>query len=107
MSETPTMVGDKPAALGSGSLLYQMLQSEEYTDLDFSCRGRVYRVHKAVVCPQSPVIKVAVTAGFKVRTFFHSQILIPLFSFRVIPLLTFARKQKRRPSRWMHLCPAP
>ncbi len=49
----------------AGSVLAQLMLSEEYSDLSFSCRGEMFQVHKAIVCPQSSVIQAAVKSGFK------------------------------------------
>ncbi|OAQ99965.1 hypothetical protein LLEC1_03831 [Akanthomyces lecanii] len=56
---------DGSSSQASGSVLAQLMASEEYSDLRFSCRGQVLKVHKAVVCPQSSVIQAAVKSGFK------------------------------------------
>ncbi|KAJ3497078.1 hypothetical protein NLG97_g2182 [Lecanicillium saksenae] len=48
----------------TGTLLAVML-SGEYSDLMFSCHGEEFKVHRAVVCPQSSVIQAALTTGFK------------------------------------------
>ncbi|KAJ6784154.1 hypothetical protein PWT90_04184 [Aphanocladium album] len=42
-----------------------MMLSGEYSDLVFSCHGESFKVHRAVVCPQSSVIRAALTTGFK------------------------------------------
>lgn len=34
----------------------KLLQSEKYSDLTIICQRREFRVHKAIVCPQSEVI---------------------------------------------------
>lgn len=52
----------------SGSFLRQLLDSGEFSDLTFLCRGEAFRVHKAVICTQSAPIKAAVQGGFEVRS---------------------------------------
>ncbi|KAM3454541.1 hypothetical protein MY3296_002998 [Beauveria thailandica] len=49
----------------ANSLLAQMMLSEEYWDMSFSCNGELLKVHKAVVCPQSSVIRAAMNPGFQ------------------------------------------
>jgi len=34
----------------------KLLRSEKYSDLTIVCQGRQFRVHKAILCPQSEVI---------------------------------------------------
>ncbi|KAM3484735.1 hypothetical protein MY8738_001854 [Beauveria namnaoensis] len=48
----------------TGSWLAQMMLSEEYCDLYFSCDGEIFKVHKVVVCPQSSVIRDTVSTDF-------------------------------------------
>ncbi|AEO54997.1 hypothetical protein MYCTH_39658 [Thermothelomyces thermophilus ATCC 42464] len=45
--------------------LAQLLDSGDFSDLAFCCRGEAFKVHKAVVCTQSAPIKAAVLGGFK------------------------------------------
>lgn len=52
---------------GPASILHQLLHSGDYSDLTLTCQGEVFKLHKAVVCPQSPVIATAVRGNFKVR----------------------------------------
>ena len=42
--------------------------SEEYSDLTLICQGRQFKVHKVVVCTQSPVLAAAVRGPFRVRS---------------------------------------
>lgn len=39
-----------------------MMKSGEYSDLQISCEGILFKVHKLVVCPQSERIKEEVTS---------------------------------------------
>lgn len=54
------------SAMSQNSVLAQMMQSGEFSDLKFVCNGHEFKVHKAVVCAQSPVIKAAIQGGFEV-----------------------------------------
>ncbi|KAM3544113.1 hypothetical protein ARSEF1564_002980 [Beauveria bassiana] len=49
----------------ANSWLARMLLSEDYCDMSFSCNGELFKVHKAVVCPQSSVIRAALSSGFQ------------------------------------------
>ncbi|CAG8953893.1 hypothetical protein HYFRA_00010854 [Hymenoscyphus fraxineus] len=42
-----------------------MLSSGRYSDLEFVCKGKSFKVHKAVVCLQSRPIAAAIDGGFK------------------------------------------
>lgn len=55
------------SATNSDSILAQMMMSGEFSDLIFICRGQEFKVHKAIVCAHSPVIKAAVQGEFEVR----------------------------------------
>lgn len=46
--------------------LANMMLSGEFSDLKFVSQGHEIKVHKAVVCGQSPVIKAAVQGEFEV-----------------------------------------
>ncbi|WEW59485.1 hypothetical protein PRK78_004959 [Emydomyces testavorans] len=46
----------------------QLLKSGQYSDLKIVCNGEVFKVHKAIVCPQSPVIAAAVNGEFQEAT---------------------------------------
>ncbi|KAM3557984.1 hypothetical protein ARSEF4850_004811 [Beauveria asiatica] len=59
--KTKASIGGQAA----NSLLAQMMLSEEYCDMSFSCNGELLKVHKAVVCPQSSVIRAAMNPGFQ------------------------------------------
>ncbi|PHH84488.1 hypothetical protein CDD83_1861 [Cordyceps sp. RAO-2017] len=52
-------------ATNRGVFLEEMLKSEEYSDLRFTCNEHIFRVHKAVVCAQSPVVRAALSGHFK------------------------------------------
>ncbi|KAI0913842.1 hypothetical protein F4823DRAFT_575669 [Ustulina deusta] len=49
-----------------GTTVAQLLLSEKYSDLTLVCNGQEFRVHKAIVCPQSPVIDSALKGRFEV-----------------------------------------
>ncbi len=42
------------------------MASGEFGDLRLTCSGQEFRVHKAIVCEQSRVIKALVHGGFEV-----------------------------------------
>ena len=44
-----------------------LMGSEKYSDLKFVCQGQEFKVHKAIVCTQSPVLAAACDGGFQVR----------------------------------------
>ncbi|OAL29216.1 hypothetical protein AYO20_09269 [Fonsecaea nubica] len=47
------------------SILARLLESGEFSDLKFLCKGDEFKVHKAIVCTQSPVIKAAIQGAFE------------------------------------------
>ncbi|KIW77740.1 hypothetical protein Z517_07573 [Fonsecaea pedrosoi CBS 271.37] len=47
------------------SILARLLESGEFSDLKFLCKGDEFKVHKAIVCMQSPVIKAAIQGSFE------------------------------------------
>jgi hypothetical protein len=47
--------------------LAQLMGSDKYSDLTFVCEGQKFKVHRAVVCTQSPVIAAACDGAFKVN----------------------------------------
>lgn len=51
---------------GPHSTLRRLLDSGEHSDLTLTCQGEEFRLHKAVVCLQSPVIAAALRGNFKV-----------------------------------------
>jgi len=48
------------------SALAQLMGSEKYSDLKLVCEGHEFRVHKAIVCSQSPVLTAACDGAFQV-----------------------------------------
>lgn len=46
---------------------FQSLETADPTDLTFSCREENFKVHKSVVCAQSPMLRAAVNGNFKVQ----------------------------------------
>ena len=46
--------------------LSQLLESQKYSDLTLLCEGHEFKVHKAIVCTQSPVIAAAVDGSLQV-----------------------------------------
>ncbi len=53
-------------ATGPTMILAQMMTSGEFSDLKFVCNENVFKVHKAVVATQSPVIRAAIQGEFEV-----------------------------------------
>ena len=43
-----------------------MMMSQKYTDLVLCCQGKEFKVHRAIICTQSPVLAAACDGGFKV-----------------------------------------
>jgi hypothetical protein len=41
--------------------------SDKYSDLTLLCHGEEFKVHRVVVCAQSPVLAAACDGGFQVR----------------------------------------
>jgi hypothetical protein len=54
----------KSAAPHSLALL---MGSEKYSDLKLVCQGQEFKVHKAIICTQSPVLAAACDGGFQVK----------------------------------------
>jgi len=50
----------------SRKILASLLVSPKYSDLTMVCHGQEFRVHRAVVCPQSPVLAAACDGNFEV-----------------------------------------
>jgi len=48
------------------SALAQLMGSEKYSDLKLVCEGHELMVHKAIVCPQTPVLTAACDGAFQV-----------------------------------------
>ncbi|EWZ28852.1 uncharacterized protein FOBCDRAFT_204642 [Fusarium oxysporum Fo47] len=49
----------------SSSFLFQLLHSREYSDFTLVCQEQQFYLHKAIVCPQSPVITAALQGEFQ------------------------------------------
>lgn len=47
---------------------HELLSSAKYTDLTLVCDGQEFKVHRAIVCPQSTVMAAAVDGPFIVGT---------------------------------------
>lgn len=47
--------------------LAQLMDSEKYSDLKLVCQGLEFKVHKAIICTQSPVLAAACDGGFQVK----------------------------------------
>jgi len=45
-----------------------LMSSQKYTDLTLSCQGQEFKVHRAIVCTQSPVLAAACDDGFMETT---------------------------------------
>ena len=46
----------------------KLYQSHKYSDLKLVCHGHEFKVHKAVVCTQSPVLAAACDGNFQVSS---------------------------------------
>lgn len=44
-----------------------LLKTGKYSDMRLVCEGRTFKVHKMVVCLQSPVLAAAIDGQFEVR----------------------------------------
>ena len=44
-----------------------LVGAEEYSDMKIKCQGREFKVHKVVVCTQSPVLAAALRGPFEVH----------------------------------------
>lgn len=58
---------DVVAASMIHAALLPLYRTGKLSDLTVTCGDRVFRVHKAIVCAQSPFFDKACTSGFKVR----------------------------------------
>lgn len=47
--------------------IFALYENGDYSDHKIKCQDRTFNVHKAIVCPQSPVLAAAVNGKFKVR----------------------------------------
>ncbi|PNP82175.1 hypothetical protein FNYG_04364 [Fusarium nygamai] len=48
--------------------LLHLVQSGEFSDFTLVCKGREFKLHQVIVCPQSPVISAALHSGFAETT---------------------------------------
>ncbi|KAH8663696.1 BTB/POZ protein [Tricladium varicosporioides] len=48
--------------------LTRLMDSDKYSDLKLVCQGQEFKVHKAIVCIQSPVLAAACDSGFQEAT---------------------------------------
>lgn len=48
-----------------------MLMQEKYSDLSIICQGVEFKVHRAIVCPRSPMLEAACGGQFKVNDICH------------------------------------
>ena len=47
-------------------LIRELMLSQKYTDMVLCCQGKEFKVHRAIICTQSPVLAAACDGGFKV-----------------------------------------
>lgn len=57
-----------------------IMGSDKYSDLKFVCQGQEFKVHKAIVCTQSPVLAAACDGSFQVKTAKTAQVGLTLTS---------------------------
>lgn len=57
--------GQRPGAIYRS--LRRLFLDDKYADLTIRCDGQDFRVHRAILCPQSPFFDRACHGGFKVR----------------------------------------
>lgn len=57
---------------GRGVNLGALLKSGTFSDLQLSCEGRDFAVHKAILCSQSRVISAECEGNFEVTPFMHA-----------------------------------
>ncbi|KAI1391853.1 BTB/POZ protein [Hypoxylon trugodes] len=60
-----SLFGINSPSLELADSLRKLYRSEEYSDLIITCRGKQYKVHKAVVCPRSEFFATACRGNFK------------------------------------------
>ncbi|KAL1963538.1 hypothetical protein VTN77DRAFT_8119 [Rasamsonia byssochlamydoides] len=53
------------SSLQGAHFMRELLQSGDYSDLTIYCGADVYRIHRAIVCPQSKVLAAMCRGGFK------------------------------------------
>ena len=63
---SPTRTMSPKTFFDHQKLMREMMLSQKYTDLVLCCQGKEFKVHKAIVCTQSPVLAAACDGGFKV-----------------------------------------
>lgn len=56
---------------GRGVNLGTLLKSGKFSDLQLSCEGRDFAVHKSILCAQSRVISAECEGNFEVSPVFH------------------------------------
>lgn len=56
---------------GRGVNLSPLLRSGKFSDLQLSCEGRDFAVHKAILCSQSRVISAECEGNFEVSSVVH------------------------------------
>lgn len=54
------------AADDAYSFISKLMGSDTYSDLTLVCEQETFKVHKAIVCSQSPVLAAAVDGHFEV-----------------------------------------
>jgi hypothetical protein len=86
----------------------RLLSTGQYSDLTLMCHGHAFKVHKAVVCSQSPVLKVAVSGAFKVRRTYVAAPMVEADSTSYRRLQRGSSTPRtfgqRRSSRWFNSC---
>ena len=60
------MAEDQPNGLMAG--LQNLFNSSDYSDLTIRCEEREWKVHRAIICPQSKFFAVACNGDFKVNS---------------------------------------
>lgn len=58
-------------------ILRDLLSQGEYSDMKISCKGRIFNVHRAVVCPQSSFFKTALNGKYAVSPNYSIDMLGP------------------------------
>ena len=59
-------------------VMRDILQTGKYSDFTVKCKDHQFKVHKAIVCSQSPFFDAAVCGGFQVGSTTHCTILLIL-----------------------------
>ncbi|EXJ65649.1 uncharacterized protein A1O5_11176 [Cladophialophora psammophila CBS 110553] len=76
-------------------IMVRMMESGEFSDLKFLCNGQEFKVRKAVVCVQSPMIKAATRGQFKEA---NTNIIV-MDSFHPTPAITTLTTMSMKPPR--------